>query len=164
MKKLVCAALVAVLLVFCVAALAEGGSVERFEFSTTDVDGNAVTSAEVFAGNRITMVNFWATWCPPCVGELADLARVHTQLQEMGCGVVGILVDDDFAAAHSLMAENGTNYPMLSLSEDMANLLEEISVVPTTFFVDETGAIVGERIEGAFPDQYVDAVKALMSR
>jgi len=165
MKKLICAMLAAALvLAACGAALAENITVDSFSFVTGDLDGNSLTSAELFAGNRITMINFWATWCGPCVRELGDLAKVHSQLRELGCGVVGILVDDDFTEARNLMKENGTNYPMLTLSEDMNPLLAGITVVPTTIFVDSNGAIVGETIEGAFPERYVDAVKALLTK
>ena len=163
MKKLICAALVALMLlsVLC-GAVAEEGREYRFTFGTTDVDGKAVTSAELYAGNKYTMLNFWATWCPPCIGELGELAEIHSQLQEMGCGVVGILLDDDFEKAHALMAENGTNYPVLVPSEDMYGLLGAITSIPTTIFVDGNGALVGTPIVGAYPEAYLSMARELM--
>ena len=169
MKKWLCTAL-ALMLLSTSAVLAEGAEGEEdaytFNFATTDLDGNIVTSAEIYAGNRITMINFWATWCPPCVGELAELAGVHTQLQEVGCGVVGILMDSydlkAIEAAKKLMAQNGTNYPVLVLSEDVYPLAQVISVIPTTVFVDSSGTFVGTPIFGALVDQYVPSVKALL--
>ena len=167
MKKLICIIL-ALLLAICPMALAEGGGKEAytFTFATMDLDGNIVTSAEIYAGNKITMINFWATWCPPCVGELAELAEVHTQLQEAGCGVVGILMDsydpEAVRTAKALMAQNGTNYPVLALGEDLYSLAQVISVIPTTIFVDSSGILVGTPIIGALVDQYVPTVKALL--
>jgi len=170
MKKLICIVL-ALLLAAGMAALAEGtedGGAEdySFTFATTDLDGDIVTSAEIYAGNKITMINFWATWCPPCVGELAELAEVHTRLREAGCGVVGILMDsydpEAVATAKGLMTQNGTNYPMLALSEDLYPLAQVISVIPTTIFVDSSGTLVGTPIIGALVDQYVPAVMALL--
>ena len=167
MKKLICIIL-ALLLAICPMALAEGGGKEAytFTFATMDLDGNIVTSAEIYAGNKITMINFWATWCPPCVGELAELAEVHTQLQEAGCGVVGILMDsydpEAVRTAKALMAQNGTNYPVLALGEDLYPLAQVISVIPTTVFVDSSGNLVGTPIVGALVDQYVPTVKALL--
>ena len=163
MKKYICAMLMAILLLsLCGFALAEGASEQHFNFATTDLDGNIVTSAEIYAGNKITLINFWATWCPPCVGELGELAEIHRQLREVGCGVVGILVDDDTEEAHALMQKNGTGYPVLNLSEDMVDLAETVTAIPTSYFVDGSGAIVGERIVGAFPEQYVPTVMALL--
>lgn len=163
MKKCICAALLAALLLtVCGIALAEETALDRFDFATTDLDGNAVSSEEIYAGNTITMVNFWATWCPPCVGELGELAEIHSRLRQMGCGVVGILVDDDLDEAHALMAKNGTNYPVLLLSRDMNALAGTIVGIPTTYFVDGTGAIVGEPIIGAYVERYIPAVEALL--
>lgn len=166
MKKRICTALVLLLAICPVAMAEEGGASDYITFATTDLDGNIVTSAEIYAGNKITMINFWATWCPPCVGELADLAEVHTQLQEAGCGVVGILMDSydpgAIETAKALMAQNGTNYPVLALSEDLYPLAQVINLIPTTVFVDSSGTLVGTPIVGALVDQYVPAVKALL--
>ena len=60
------------------------------------------------------------------------------------------------------MAKNGTGYPVLNLSEDMADLAQAVTAIPTSYFVDASGAVVGERIVGAFPEQYVPAVMALL--
>lgn len=46
---------------------------EQFTFETTDLDGNVVTSAALFAGHKVTMINIWATWCDPCKNELPEL-------------------------------------------------------------------------------------------
>jgi len=164
MKKLICAAMALALLAACAGALAEGAAAGSFTFATTDLDGNIVTSAELYAGNKITVFNFWATWCPPCVGELGALAQLHRQLREMDCGVVGILLDDDFDAARRLMKENSTDYPVLLLSEDMYDLVRGITTIPTTCFADEAGRIVGEPIVGAYPDRYLSAVEALVKK
>lgn len=168
MKKLICAVLALALLALGAASLAEGLAADRFDFTTTDLEGNAVTSEELYAANKITMVNLWATWCGPCVGELGELAEIHTQMQEMGCGVVGVLLDSTTdagkAAAPQLMEENGTNYPVVAYSADMDALLEGVTGIPTSFFVDSTGAIVGEPVVGAYPDSYLPAVQALLEQ
>lgn len=170
MKKWLCAILALMLLLSACAVLAEGAEdgedAYTLDFVTMDLDGNVVTSAEIYAGNRITMINFWATWCPPCVGELAELVEVHSQLQEVGCGVVGILMDSNdpkgVEAAKKLMAQNGTNYPVLALSEDLYGLAQVISVIPTTIFVDGNGTLVGTPIVGALVEQYGPTVKLLL--
>lgn len=170
MKKWLCALLALVMLLSACAVLAEGAEggedAFAFNFATTDLDGNIVSSAEIYAGNKITMINFWATWCPPCVGELAGLAEVHSRLREMECGVVGILMDSNdpkgVESAKALMAQNGANYPVLVLSEDMYGLTQAISVIPTTIFVDGSGTLVGRPIIGALVEQYVPTVKTLL--
>ena len=49
----------------------------KLVFTTTDIDGNTVTSEELFADNEITMVNCWGMWCPNCTGEIEELARIN---------------------------------------------------------------------------------------
>jgi len=170
MKKRVCILLALLMLLSTCAGLAEGveGGEDNtaFTFATTDLDGNIVTSAEIYAGNKITMINIWASWCGPCVRELAELAKIHTQLQESGCGVIGILMDsydeEGVKTAQALMAENGTNYPVLALGEDLYGLLSVIQAVPTTIFVNSDGNLVGDPIVGAMPELYVPTVMALL--
>ena len=148
--------------------LALSGQVVRFE--TTDLDGNTVTSEELFAQNEITMINYWATWCGPCKGELAELGELHTRLQEKGCGLIGIvsLVDngddcaEDNAAAHELLAENGVTYPNIVASDDMT-FLDIISSIPTSFFVDKEGRILTDPIVGAQVAAYEPAIDKLLA-
>ena len=59
-------------------------------FETTDLDGGAVSSADLFRDNKITMVNIWGTWCPNCLNEMAELAQMHERFQALGCGIVGL--------------------------------------------------------------------------
>ena len=140
---------------------------QSFKFETTDLDGNPVTSDEIYANNKITMFNYWGTWCPPCVGELAELAGIDAQLRKMGCGVVGILQDagkeGGIEAAKALIAENGIEYLNLVPSPGMGNILDAVSSFPTTFFVDATGTVVGKAIFGALPDRYIPTVEALLN-
>ena len=140
---------------------------QSFKFETTDLDGNPVTSDEIYANNKITMFNYWGTWCGPCVGELAELAGIDAQLRKMGCGVVGILQDaakeGGIEAAKALIAENGIEYLNLVPSPGMGNILDAVSSFPTTFFVDATGTVVGKAIFGALPDRYIPTVEALLN-
>ena len=53
---------------------AELGS--KLVFETTDLEGNSITSDEIFTGHRVTMINMWATWCDPCKNELPELAKM----------------------------------------------------------------------------------------
>ena len=169
MKKLMVLTLAFLLFMAC-ASCAQGSELSfegrAFAFRTTDLDGSIADSEALFSANRITMVNVWATWCGPCVGELPELAAIHEQLQGMDCGIVGILVDTDTAKgveqAKALVEQNSITYPMLLMSDDMADIMNEILYIPTTFFVDQSGTIVGDAIIGATPDDYIPTIKSLL--
>lgn len=72
-----------------------------FAFKTTDLDGNAVDSAEFFSKAKVTMVYCWGTWCNPCKAELPELGKMAKELEEQGCQLVGLCTDafDDAVAA-----------------------------------------------------------------
>ena len=132
-----------------------------FAFETKDLDGNPVSSADLFAQNDITLLNVWATWCGPCIGELAELQKVHERLQEKGCGIVGLLFDNDIDAAKELMAENGITYPVI-LAPDNLSSLYNVTAFPTSFFVGRDGNGMGTPIIGAYVEMYETELDALL--
>ena len=141
-----------------------GGS--EFCFSGTDVNGNAVNTAEVFAKNKVTVVNIWASWCPPCVGEIPELDKMNKELSEKGCGVIGLLYDGEdpqgLEDAKDILQDVGATYlNMIFPYKISANVA--FQAYPTTFFVDSNGTIIGEPVVGAAPDRYREMVDTLLS-
>ena len=134
----------------------------RFEFTAADLDGNAVSSADMFAQSEITMVNIWATWCGPCIAELPLLQELHARLQESDCSIVGMLIDDDLEAARSLMEENGITYPVIFAPETLLDLIP-LDAIPTTLFIGRDGTVLAAPVVGAHPDQYEAVMEALLS-
>ncbi len=136
-------------------------------FKTTDIDGNTVTSADLFRDNQITMVNLWGTWCHNCVDEMAELAEIHTRLREKGCGIVGVEterkpIDTMADEIRSLLEEKGTNYPNVIMPADN-EIFSRINGFPTTFFVDSEGRILTVPISGAMVAEYEPAVDKLLN-
>ena len=140
------------------------GNVVSFE--TTDLDGNSISSADLFARHEITMVNIWETGCGACKGELAELAEINSRLESMDCGIVGLLWDSDsqenIDEAQQLMREAGGNYITLCSPENFDDLFQ-ISGFPTSYFIDRNGQIVGTPICGAMVDKYETAIQELLS-
>lgn len=139
-----------------------------FNFETVDVDGNKVTSEELFGKNKVTMVNYWGTWCGPCRGELAELGEINERLADKGCGIIGIVEDavaDDqetLKAAKDLLTENKVGYVNLVPNKDMAEILDKVTAYPTSFFVDKTGKILCTPIEGAAVEEYEKTIDSLL--
>jgi cytochrome c biogenesis protein CcmG, thiol:disulfide interchange protein DsbE len=87
------------------------------------------------------VVNFWASWCPPCVAEMPDFERVHQQVQGE-VRFVGLNTQDNRADADRLVEQTGVTYD-LALDPDGALFSDfEVVAMPSTFLVDEHGAIV----------------------
>ena len=133
-------------------------SVKPLVFETLTLEGKEISSEELFRDNQFTVVNVWASWCKPCVEELEELSKLHTRLQKQSCGVIGILWDGETAREEGqrIAEEKRVNYPNVLLCEKM-DMLTELTVFPTTFFVDAEGRPVAEAIEGAKVEKYEDA-------
>ncbi len=136
-------------------------------FTTTDLDGNTVTSEELFKDNEITMVNLWGVWCINCVNEMEELAAIHERLQEKGCGIIGLEWEQDpgeetYQEARDLMDEKGTNYPSVLMPEDN-EILEQVTSFPATFYVNREGLIMTKPIIGARVKEYEPTLDALLT-
>ena len=140
-----------------------GFPVNMPEFSTTDMDGNKVTN-DIFADYDLTVVNFWATYCNPCIDELPELAEWKKELPN-NVNLIGLLVDvdekgsDQYKLAEKIIKETGADYQHLLATEEFDDMISDLVGVPTTFFVDSTGKIIGEPFAGADVDAYKQTVE-----
>ena len=154
MKKIIYAIAILAAL-FVVYAVSGAGEVKKFpKFSTRDLNGNYVTN-KIFAQNEVTMINFWATWCPPCIRELPDLAEMSKTLAETNGegGLIGVLMDAGnrgaMERAKDLLEKAEAGFTHLLPSKEMSDVLSSIKAIPTSIFVDSQGNIVGPTIVGA---------------
>ncbi|MBR1418068.1 MAG: TlpA family protein disulfide reductase [Synergistaceae bacterium] len=136
------------------------------EFEAKDLDGNVISSKELFKANKITMVNLWGLWCPYCVRETGELAELHKKFQAKGCGIIGIehepkYDEDTLNSARKFLKDEGVTYPNV-LMPDGVTVLESVMGYPTSFFVDSQGKILGEPIIGAQVDKYEPTLDALL--
>lgn len=140
---------------------------QTLSFETTDLNGNAVSSEELFSLHQITMVNVMTTWCTYCIQELPGLQELSETYAEKGCAIVGILYDgtDDalIETGRSLMEQAGASYPVLQPWDGMEAQIP-VQAFPTTFFVNSAGQIVGETILGADIASYTAQLDALLAQ
>lgn len=127
----------------------------------TDFDGNEVDKS-LFEGHRLTMVNIWATFCNPCLSEMPELGELAAEYakEEGGVQIIGICTDitdlsgnttqEAVDGAKQIVKMTGAAYPHLIPNDEfMAFLMQEVPGVPTTFFVDENGEVIGDEVVGA---------------
>jgi len=106
-----------------------------------DLDGNDVPFAQL--KGKVVLVNFWATWCPPCRGEIPSFIKLYDAYGDKGFVIVGIAVDrggkKDVAP---FVEKNGINYPIVFDPEGKAeHAFNPGNAIPTTFFVGRNGVI-----------------------
>jgi peroxiredoxin len=121
-----------------------GMSAEAFFARTfNDLDGQPVEMARW--KDRIVVVNFWATWCPPCVEEMPDLQRAHDEYADRGVTVVGLGIDSP-AALQRFRDQHGLSLPLFAAgaagSELGRTLGNPSGALPYTILVDRNGRIV----------------------
>lgn len=108
-----------------------------------DLEGREHSLSE-WAG-KILVVNFWATWCTPCVVEIPAFVQLQSELSARGLQFVGIALDDPVAAG-KFAAEHAMNYPVLAGDENVARLMQglgnTIGALPYTVVFDRAGRIV----------------------
>lgn len=133
-------------------------------FETTDLEGGAVKSSDLFKDSKITMINLWATWCGPCVKEMPDLAKLSRKYEKKGCRIIGICLDgaEEKDEAIQILKDNGVEYLNLIAPDNIDDVLPS-SVIPTTYFVDSEGAIlVNSPVQGAAVEAYPEILDDLL--
>ncbi len=109
------------------------------DFTLTLLDGSTFSLSG--ARGQVVVLNFWASWCPPCAAESADLQAVWSEYQEKGVMFVGVAYKDEEAAVRDFLTQHGQTYPVgLDPTGRIAGLYG-ITGVPETFIVDADGRV-----------------------
>ncbi len=133
------------------------------QFSTTTLSGETVTQ-DILADYDITMVNIWATWCGPCVEEMPQLQKVYEGLPE-NANFITICtdLDSDPETAQEIVDSVKGQFPVLAPDDLLKeSLLNGVSAIPTTIFVDKNGNVIGDAMVGA-PGRGDDVSKAYLN-
>ncbi len=91
---------------------------------------------------KVTLVNFWATWCGPCIKELPELELLHKKLEGKGLKVVGVVLDDSPDSVREYVEKYALTYPMLFDSEGGSKRLYQIIGLPESVILDKDGKVV----------------------
>lgn len=128
-------------------------------FTAADLNGNTVTES-IFQEKDLTVLNIWGTFCSPCIGEMPALGEWAKEMPD-NVQLLGLVIDisgeDDtehLDLAVDITQKAGADFTNLIANTDFAPVLKDVVGVPTTFFIDGNGNIVGDPIVGADVDGY----------
>ncbi len=113
-----------------------------YNFKLVDAEGRTV-NFKSFEG-KVVFLNFWATWCPPCIAEMPDINNLYKQLDEDEIAFVMISSDNDFEKAKSFVAEKNFDFPIYQLRSPLPEALMTNSI-PTTFVLSKIGKIEAKK-------------------
>ncbi len=166
----------ALIVLLAVAALAAGVVAQRWlkpdevpaasqlEIAFPDLEGKPHLLSE-WKG-KIVIVNFWATWCPPCVEEMPEFVQLQNELGPKGVQFIGILTDDEADAARDFLKTMPVNYPILNGSVGghswAAQLGNKAQVLPFSAVFDPTGRRVHMEVGRFTRDEVLEQVKPLL--
>lgn len=119
---------------------------EAPDFTLSDLNGSDVRLSDL--RGKVVLIEFWATWCPPCRESIPAMNEIYKRYNEKGLVILGISVDKGQNVAEDLRAfvkEYSILYPVLIDSKNINNLYGVYSI-PTTFLIDKDGKVILKNI------------------
>lgn len=114
------------------------GDIAR-DFQVVDLDGNTVNLRD-FRG-KVIFLNFWATWCPHCKGEMPSMEKIYQDYRDRGFVVLAVSCREDPEKVKEVVKEMGVSFPVFADPQGAASLAYRVKGVPVTFLIDSQGII-----------------------
>jgi peroxiredoxin len=134
-------------------------AVKAPDFTVKDLAGNTITLSS-FKG-KVVILDFWATWCPPCRAEIPDFIALNTLYSKQDFVMLGAAVDDP-GKVKSFVQRMGMNYTVFIADQDLGNNFGGIRGIPTTFVIDKEGYIVRQYVGYRPKESFEQDIKDLM--
>ncbi|MGQ9805552.1 MAG: TlpA family protein disulfide reductase [Chlorobiales bacterium] len=137
------------------------------DFTLTTTDGKILKLSD-YKGKGV-IVNFWATWCPPCRAEIPHMVELQKEYEQKGFSFIGIAVSDEEEKVKAFVVSQKMNYPVamgtkeLAMSYGKFTQERRLTGIPTSFIINGKGEIVGHFIGGRDKATFVEAIKKALS-
>jgi len=129
---------------------------QRADFTLTDLSGKNWNLKNL--SGKIVLVNFWATWCPPCRKEMPDLDTLYQRFKERGLVVLAIS-DEDAGTVKPFIADHHVGYPVLLDPGRKVNDLFRVQGIPKSFLYDRKGNLVAQAIDMRTQAQFLEMLR-----
>jgi peroxiredoxin len=133
------------------------------DFELKSIDGKSYKLADL--RGKAVLLNFWATWCPPCKIEIPWFIELQKQYADQGLVVVGVAMDDDTnkqKVVSDFVNQMKIDYPILLGTDQVADQYGGVDALPTTFFIGRDGKIVRRVMGLAGHSEFEDAIQAAL--
>lgn len=125
---------------------------ERLNFTLTGLDGRQWTLRDL--RGHVVLVNFWATWCPPCRKEMPDIDALYKKFKSQGFVVLAIS-DEQAATVRSFLAKHKVSYPILLDPGDVVHKRFDVDGIPKSYIYDRDGNLVAEAMDMRTKTQFL---------
>lgn len=135
-------------------ALSEGDLAPNF--SVPKVNGGTLKLSD-YRG-KVVLVNFWATWCPPCRKEIPDFTRVYKKYSKQGFVILGLSVDQEGVnPVKTMIKDLAINYPVGMADQKTLEAYGGIRAIPSSFLVDKKGKLT-QKVVGGIEEKRLEAM------
>src|SRR5277367_3267280 len=124
-----------------------GGGSSLADFALADVGGREIRLSELVGKQQLIYLDFWATWCGPCMAEMPQLERLYETYKDRGLVVLGISMDDPttMGAVASYVHRNGLSFPvMIDMDSRVTSIYNSTRSAPYGVLIDRSGKIIDE--------------------
>jgi thiol-disulfide isomerase/thioredoxin len=126
-----------------------------------DLQGQPL-SLETYRG-KIVLLNFWATWCPPCRAEMPDLIKYQKQYQAQGLQIIGITYPpEELSNVRRFTKSIGVNYPIAIGTEETKSSFSQDEALPMTVIIDREGKVLDVISGILLPEEFDEKIKPLL--
>jgi peroxiredoxin len=126
---------------------------QKVDFTLTDLQGKSWRLSDLHG--QVVLVNFWATWCPPCRKEMPDLQELYDKFKDQGFVVLAIS-DEEAAKVAPFIAERKISYPVVLDPGRKVNDLFETEGIPKSYVYDRSGKLVAQSIDMRTRNQFLE--------
>ncbi len=148
-----------VFLIFSLTSCDSGPQKSSLEFTLPDLQGKIHNQSE-WLGKKVVILNFWATWCPPCIREIPGFIKLQKQYGKQGLQFIGIAIDNP-KAVQEFVKKMGMNYQILLGDQEAIDLAislgNKMAGLPFTVIINRKGQIILEQI-GEISEQKVEKI------
>lgn len=121
------------------------------DFKMNDPEGKEIQLSNLVKGHRLTLVDFWASWCGPCRREMPTVVEAYKKYHDKGLQIVGVSFDKDLTAWKDAIEKLNITWPQMSDLkgwQSEAGKIYTIQAIPSTMLIDENGTIIEKNIRG----------------
>ena len=126
---------------------------QEADFTLTDLQGKTWSLREL--KGKVVLVNFWATWCPPCRKEMPDLNTLYQRFRDQGFVILAIS-DEEAGKVKPFIAERNISYPVMLDPGRKVNELFQVEGIPKSFVYDREGKLVAQSIDMRTQKQFLE--------
>lgn len=131
------------------------------DFTLTDLDGKKVSLSD-FRGQYVYL-NFWASWCSPCKGEMPDIEKMHKEFKEEGLVVLAVDMGEGKAEVEEFIKSSGYTFRVLLDPDQSAAEKYGVTAIPASYFIDRDGNIAEKKVGALSEEQMRTIIQQMMT-